>query len=224
MPWIKFSEISMAIYWKHRLKLDCTWQKKKHWNLGASIQVKPSRLIFLLNLWMSHTLAIWFWRIIVKHPRMLSAQFVAPYKPCKPKPKPLDWQILCTAASDFESVHMSFNHPGCCSTDQILRPSYLHNGISYTGKTTSLYWIRAHVVYDIPPISWILSLSSSPLSTLPPPPPPPPPTHTHTHTHSPARRCQTHHKWGFTTLPANTTGVYWQTDSSSSPGAGHFTM
>ena len=26
----------------------------------------------------------------------------------------------------------------------ILRPSYLHNGISYTGKTTSLYWIRAH--------------------------------------------------------------------------------
>ena len=25
----------------------------------------------------------------------------------------------------------------------ILRPSYLHNGISYTGKTTSLYWIRA---------------------------------------------------------------------------------
>ena len=35
------------------------------------------------------TLAIWFWRIIVKHPRMLSAQFVALYKPCKPKPKPI---------------------------------------------------------------------------------------------------------------------------------------
>ena len=34
------------------------------------------------------TLAIWFWRIIVKSPRMLSAQFVALYKPCKPKPKP----------------------------------------------------------------------------------------------------------------------------------------
>ena len=32
------------------------------------------------------TLAIWFWRIIVKRPRMLSAQFVALYKPCKPKP------------------------------------------------------------------------------------------------------------------------------------------
>ena len=25
----------------------------------------------------------------------------------------------------------------------ILRPSYLHNGISYTGKMISLYWIRA---------------------------------------------------------------------------------
>ena len=34
------------------------------------------------------TLAVWFWRIIVKRPRMLSAQFVALYKPCKPKPKP----------------------------------------------------------------------------------------------------------------------------------------
>ena len=28
---------------------------------------------------------------------------------------------------------------------RVLRPSYLHNGISYTGKTTSLYWIRALV-------------------------------------------------------------------------------
>ena len=31
-----------------------------------------------------------------------------------------------------------------CGDKTILRPSYLHNGISYTGKTTSLYWIRAH--------------------------------------------------------------------------------
>ena len=28
----------------------------------------------------------------------------------------------------------------------ILRPSYLHNGISYTGKITSLYWIRPLVL------------------------------------------------------------------------------
>ena len=32
-----------------------------------------------------------------------------------------------------------------CGDKTIFRPSYLHNGISYTGKTTSLYWIRALV-------------------------------------------------------------------------------
>ena len=30
-----------------------------------------------------------------------------------------------------------------CGDETILRPSYLHNGISYTGNMTSLYWIRA---------------------------------------------------------------------------------
>ena len=33
-----------------------------------------------------------------------------------------------------------------CGDKTILRPSYLHNGISYAGKMTSLYWIRAQVV------------------------------------------------------------------------------
>ena len=33
-----------------------------------------------------------------------------------------------------------------CGDKTILRPSYLHYGISYTGKTTSLYWIRAQVI------------------------------------------------------------------------------
>ena len=28
----------------------------------------------------------------------------------------------------------------------LLRPSYLHNGISYTGKLSPLYWIRAQLV------------------------------------------------------------------------------
>ena len=32
-----------------------------------------------------------------------------------------------------------------CGDKTILRPSYLHNGITITGKTTSLYWIRAQV-------------------------------------------------------------------------------
>ena len=37
-----------------------------------------------------------------------------------------------------------------CGDKTILRPSYLHNGISYTGKTTSLYWIGALVVKTLP--------------------------------------------------------------------------
>ena len=32
-----------------------------------------------------------------------------------------------------------------CGDKTILRPSYLHNGISYTGKMTSLYWIRGQL-------------------------------------------------------------------------------
>ena len=34
-----------------------------------------------------------------------------------------------------------------CGDKTILRPSYLHNGISYTGKMTSLYWIRYQSLY-----------------------------------------------------------------------------
>ena len=34
-----------------------------------------------------------------------------------------------------------------CGDKTILRPSYLHNGISYTGKTTSLHWVRALVIW-----------------------------------------------------------------------------
>ena len=38
------------------------------------------------------------------------------------------------------SYHYRKSHGG---DKTILRSSYLHNGISYTGKMTSLYWIRA---------------------------------------------------------------------------------
>ena len=33
-----------------------------------------------------------------------------------------------------------------CGDKTILRPPYLHNGNSYTGKTTSLYWIGAQMI------------------------------------------------------------------------------
>ena len=41
-----------------------------------------------------------------------------------------------------------------CGDKTILRPSYLHNGISYTGKMASLYWIRAQV-----PVNLILPIT-----------------------------------------------------------------
>ena len=37
-----------------------------------------------------------------------------------------------------------------CGDKTILRPSYLHNGISYTAKMTSLYWIRVQTATSHP--------------------------------------------------------------------------
>ena len=54
-----------------------------------------------------------------------------------------------------------------CGDKTILRPSYLHNGISYTGKTTSLYWIRAQILNIESVKVWVTrlpSLSHPPLS------------------------------------------------------------
>ena len=45
-----------------------------------------------------------------------------------------------------------------CGDKTILRPSYLHNGISYTVKTTSLYWIRALLSYWVFQAMWSLQL------------------------------------------------------------------
>ena len=35
-----------------------------------------------------------------------------------------------------------------CGDKTVVRSSYLHNGISYTGKMISLYWIRAQIFID----------------------------------------------------------------------------
>ena len=42
-------------------------------------------------------------------------------------------------------------HPGV-RDKMILWPSYLHNGISYTGKMTSLYWIKAQSLNNLPQV------------------------------------------------------------------------
>ena len=60
----------------------------------------------------------------------------------------LGWQDethCCWCPGVWFSIKMSSNQyrKSHCGDKTILRPSYLHNGISYTGKMTSLYWIRA---------------------------------------------------------------------------------
>ena len=35
-----------------------------------------------------------------------------------------------------------------CGDKTVIRSSYLHNGVSYTGNITSLYWIRAQIMPD----------------------------------------------------------------------------
>ena len=68
-----------------------------------------------------------------------------------------DGENICTSSSSNQTKHWpsspgpwfniktsSYQYRKFHSGDKtILRPSYLHNGISYTGKTTSLYWIGA---------------------------------------------------------------------------------
>ena len=54
---------------------------------------------------------IWFRRIIVKRPRMKSAQFVALYKPCKPKPKPKpEWNIESSCDTTYTRLHRTLRH------------------------------------------------------------------------------------------------------------------
>ena len=49
------------------------------------------------------------------------------------------WFNIKTSSYQYRKSH--------CGDETILRPCYLHNGISYTGKTTSLYWIGAQVSF-----------------------------------------------------------------------------
>ena len=55
--------------------------------------------------------------------------------------RPGPWFNIKMSSNQYSKSH--------CGDKTILRPSYLHNGISYTGKTTSLYWIRASFQYLI---------------------------------------------------------------------------
>ena len=46
-----------------------------------------------------------------------------------------------------------------CGDKTVVRSSYLHNGISYTGKMTSLYWIRTLVIMKLVQLQAIVMLT-----------------------------------------------------------------
>ena len=66
-----------------------------------------------------------------------------------------DWFNIKTASYQYRQSH--------CGDKTILRPSSLHNRISYTGNKTSLYWIRAlvSIILKWVAVTW---LNSSPPS------------------------------------------------------------
>ena len=56
-------------------------------------------------------------------------------------------QLFCSPGARFNIKMTSYQYrKSHCGDKMILRPSYLQYGISYTGKMTSLYWIRAQGV------------------------------------------------------------------------------
>ena len=59
----------------------------------------------------------------------------------------LKWTLFsCNLGPQFNIKMSSYQYSKShCGDETILRPSYLHSGISYTGKMTSLYWIRAQI-------------------------------------------------------------------------------
>ena len=56
--------------------------------------------------------------------------------------------IPCGAGPRFNIKMSSYqDRKSHCGDKTISRPSYLHNGISYPGKMTSLYWIGAQILF-----------------------------------------------------------------------------
>ena len=62
----------------------------------------------------------------------------------------LIWSRVTRSGSQFNIKMISYQYrKSHCGDKTILRPSYLHNGISYTGKMTSLYWIRTLYIESV---------------------------------------------------------------------------
>ena len=59
----------------------------------------------------------------------------------------LIWTVEYETGPRFNIKMTSYQYrKSHCGDKTVVRSSYLHNGISYAGKMTSLYWIRAQAV------------------------------------------------------------------------------
>ena len=91
------------------------------------------------------------------------------------------WRIYTSSGLDYLTVFIRVVSlalgPSCqyrkshCGDKTIFRSSYLHNGISHTDKTTSLYWIRDLMIVPVPAKCpwriWIESTTDKPQQNKP---------------------------------------------------------
>ena len=65
----------------------------------------------------------------------------------------LSQKSILTSRPRFNIKMSSYQYrKSYCGDQMVVRSAYLHNGISYTGKMTSLYWIRALI--SLPTCQW----------------------------------------------------------------------
>ena len=98
------------------------------------------------------TVFIWTYRARIGPTMLNSASIFTEMSPALPEARKLFWQLSCQnpGPGPWFSIKMSSYQyrKSHCGGKTILRPSYLHNGISYTGKMTSLYWIGAQASWQ----------------------------------------------------------------------------
>ena len=90
------------------------------------------------------------WRQSLKHVKSIfpwslsSIQWVKGWHALEPNHHWQWHQLGKTPGPQFDIKMSSYQYrKSHCGDKTVVRSSYLHNGISYTGKITSLYWIRA---------------------------------------------------------------------------------
>ena len=89
--------------------------------------------MLLITTWMCHNQLYWSCHGLTLHGQGGIQKYNSCTSGANQAPGP--WFNIKMLSYQYRKSH--------CGDKTILRPSYLHNGISYTGKMTSLYWIGA---------------------------------------------------------------------------------